>query len=104
MIVQRSPRRGEVLAPDGAITLTFDKPMDQQAVSKALRVERAGSLDTIEGTLSWTDARRVQFVPDAPLSRDATYDVILTQDAAATTGEALQEPFTFRFMTEVIFR
>lgn len=100
VIVQRSPRRGETLAPDGAITLTFDKPMDQQAVSKALRVERAGSLNTIEGTLSWTDARRVQFVPDAPLSRDATYDVILTQDAVAATGEALQEPFTFRFMTE----
>ncbi len=91
-------------SPDSAITLTFDKPMDQQAVSKALRVERAGSLDTIEHYRGQMHAA-CGFVPDAPLSRDATYDVILTQDAAATTRGNPSGAFRFPLHGQrVIFR
>ncbi|MCU0520537.1 MAG: Ig-like domain-containing protein [Anaerolineae bacterium] len=100
IVVQRSPNRGQALAPDGVIALTFDKPMDTQAVSKALRVERAGTTDVIAGTLSWSSTNTVQFTPAQPLPRDTAFDVILTQDAAAETGEPLQEPYTFRFSTD----
>ena len=99
IVVKRNPGRGQTLSPDGVIELTFDKPMDVQAVAKALRVERAGTTDALRGTLAWTDANTVQFTPAEPLPRDATYDVILTQDAAAGTGAVLQEPYTFRFST-----
>ncbi|MCJ7549484.1 MAG: Ig-like domain-containing protein, partial [Anaerolineae bacterium] len=97
ILVQRSPKQGQMLAPDGTIELVFDKPMDQQTVAKALRVERAGTTQTVDGTLSWVDDRTVTFSPSAELPRDETYDVILTQDAKASTGETLRQPYTFRF-------
>ncbi len=99
IVIQHSPSRGQTLTPDGAVELVFDKPMDQQAVAKALRVERAGAAEPIAGTLSWTDNRTAHFQPSAALPRDTSFDVILTQDAAAQTGEPLGAPFTFRFAT-----
>ncbi len=98
IVVQRSPRRGEALLPDSAIELVFDKAMDRQSVAKALSVERAGG-QPIQGTLVWTDPRTVQFEPAESLPRDAAFDVILSQDATALSGEPLREPFTFRFST-----
>jgi alpha-2-macroglobulin len=99
IIIQRSPQRGQALAPNGEIEIVFDKPMDQQAVAKAFRMERAGTSDVVAGTLAWADARTVQFKPQAALDRGASYDVILTQDAQASSGEPLSEPFVFRFAT-----
>jgi len=99
VLIQRSPKRGERLALDAAIELVFDKPMDQAAVAKALRVERAGTTDAVAGDLAWTDDRTAVFSPKASLPRDMTYDVVLTQDAKATTGEPLRHPVTFRFST-----
>ncbi len=99
IIVQRSPQRGQALAPNGEIELIFDKPMDQQAVAKAFHVERAGTAEVVAGTLAWPDTRTVQFKPETELVRGASYDVILTQDAQASSGEPLREPFAFRFAT-----
>ena len=67
VLIQRSPKRGERLAPDGAIELVFDKPMDQAAVAKALRVERAGTTDAVAGDLAWADERTAVFSPKASL-------------------------------------
>jgi len=99
ILVQRSPKQGQMLAPDGTIELVFDKPMDQQTVAKALRVEQAGTTQAVDGTLSWVDDRTATFSPNAELPRGETYDVILTQDAKASTGETLRQPYTFRFST-----
>jgi alpha-2-macroglobulin len=99
IIVQRSPQRGQALAPNGEIELIFDKPMDQQAVAKAFRMERAGTAEVVAGTLAWADARTVQFKPQTVLPRGVAYDVILTQEAQASSGEPLSEPFHFRFAT-----
>ena len=99
IILQRSPQRGETLSPDGTIEIVFDKPMQAEAVAKAFKVQVAGKETTVEGTLSWQDARTVRFEPAADLPRESVYDVILTQDATADSGEPLREPFTFRFAT-----
>ena len=99
IVVQRSPERGEVLDPDGAIELVFDKPMDPEAVSAAFALQLAGSEQPVAGDLTWVDDRSVRFMPAKPLARNSAYDVVLTQNASAESGEPLREPFTFRFST-----
>ncbi|MGC9469746.1 MAG: Ig-like domain-containing protein [Anaerolineae bacterium] len=99
IIVQRSPKRGQSLAPDAAVELVFDKAMDQETVAAAFRLEQSGTGDPVQGSLTWNDDRTMAFKPSAPLPRETTYDVILTQDAVGAGGEPLNQPFTFRFTT-----
>ncbi len=99
IIIQRSPKRGESLKPDGAIEIVFDKPMNQAAVASAFTLQMAGENKPVKGELSWTDARTLRFQPAEALPRDTVFDVILTQNASAATGELLREPYTFRFVT-----
>ena len=99
IIIQRSPKRGESVTPDGVVELVFDKPMNRKAVAKAFTLQQAGEVVAVDGELTWADARTLRFKPAAALPRDTVYDVILTQDATAETGEPLREPYTFRFAT-----
>jgi len=102
IIVQRFPRRGEELAPDGTIELVFDRAMNQTAVASAFTLQTAEEQpQTIEGEIIWPDSegRTMQFTPSEPLERSIVYDVVLTQDATAEDGAPLAEPFTFRFST-----
>ncbi len=99
IIVQRNPKRGESLTPDGAIELVFDKPMNQSAVASAFTLQKAGEGAPVKGELSWINARTLRFRPAETLPRDTVFDVILTQNASAATGELLREPYTFRFAT-----
>ncbi len=99
IIVQRNPKRGESLTPDGAIEIVFDKPMNQSAVASAFTLQKAGENMPVKGELSWADARTLRFQPAEALPRDTIFDVILTQNASAATGELLREPYTFRFAT-----
>ncbi|MGC9395733.1 MAG: Ig-like domain-containing protein, partial [Anaerolineae bacterium] len=99
IIIQRSPKRGESLKPDEAIEIVFDKPMNQPAVASAFTLQLAGENKPVKGELSWADARTLRFQPAEALPRDTVFDVILTQNASAETGELLREPYTFRFAT-----
>ncbi len=99
VVIQRSPKRGESLKPDGAIEIVFDKAMDQSAVARAFTLQKAGEGAPVKGELSWVDARTLRFKPAEALPRDTVFDVILTQNASAATGELLREPYTFRFAT-----
>ena len=100
IVIQRSPRRGENMTPDGSVELVFDQPMDQDAVAEAFTLQPAGEADaTLDGRVSWVDARTMRFTPDEALPRDEIFDVILTQGAVAEGGDPLREPYTFRFAT-----
>ncbi len=102
IIVQRIPRRGEELRPDGVIELTFDRAMNQAATAAAFSLQSAEAQPRrIEGQISWPDpqGRTMRFTPNQPLDRDAVFDTILTQAAVAQDGAPLAEPFTFRFST-----
>jgi hypothetical protein len=99
-VIQRSPARSEPLAPDGAVELVFDRPMDEGAVAKAFKLQPAGQEEVaVAGDFQWVDERTVRFKPVKALARATTYDVILTQDATADSGEPLRQPYTFRFAT-----
>ena len=100
-VIQHSPPRGASLPPDGAVELVFDREMDRQSVEQAFRLQMAGEDPApVDGDLLWVNNRTAQFQPNAPLTRAATYDAILTQDAVADTGDPLREPYTFRFSTQ----
>jgi hypothetical protein len=100
IIVQRFPRRGEELTPDGAIELVFDRAMDQATTADAFTLQSAEEQPKIiEGDIAWPDERTMRFTPAQPLERATVYDVILTQMAVAADGAPLAEPFTFRFNT-----
>lgn len=94
IVVERSPARGEELAPDQPITIVFDREMDQQAVGGALAIS-----PQIAGTFAWSDARTVSFRPEKPWNRNAVYDVVLGQAAKASDGAQLASPYQFRFAT-----
>lgn len=100
IIVQRFPRRGEELKPDGSIELVFDRAMNQAATAGAFTLQVAAEQpNKIEGQVTWTDERSMRFTPKQPLERTTVYDAILTQAATAEDGAPLAEPFTFRFST-----
>ncbi len=98
-VIQRYPQRGESVQPDDAIELVFDREMNPDTVQKALSVHLAGETAPIDGSLIWVNNRTAQFKAAEPLPRATTFDVILTQDALADTGEPLREPYTFRFQS-----
>ncbi len=100
-VIQHAPPRGASLAPDGAVELVFDREMDRQSVERAFQLQRAGEPPAaVDGDLIWVNNRTAQFKPSTPLDRAAVYDAILTQNAASNTGEALRQPYTFRFSTQ----
>lgn len=100
IIVQRFPRRGEELKPDGVIELVFDRAMNQAATAGALTLQLAADQpQKIDGQITWPDERTMRFSPGQPLDRATLYDAILTQAATAADGAPLAEPFTFRFST-----
>jgi hypothetical protein len=100
IIVQRFPRRGEELSPDGVIELVFDRAMNQTATAAAFSLQAAEIPPRpVEGEITWSDDRTLRFAPAQPLDRAHIYDAILDQAAEADDGAPLAEPFTFRFNT-----
>ena len=100
VIVQRFPRRGEELKPDGVIELVFDRAMDQAATANAFTLQPAVAQPRpVEGQVAWPEPQLMRFTPAQPLDRAVVYDAILTQAATAEDGAPLAEPFTFRFST-----
>ena len=64
IIVQRSPRRGEELAPDGSIEFVFDRAMDQATVAAAFTLQPAAEQpQAVAGDITWLDERTMQFTP-----------------------------------------
>ncbi|MEM7030931.1 MAG: Ig-like domain-containing protein [Chloroflexota bacterium] len=100
IVIQRSPRRGETLLPDGSIELFFDRPMNQDTVADALTLQLAAETPVpVSGKITWLTEQGLRFTPTDKLARDKTFDVILTQDALGLNDVPLREPYTFRFMS-----
>lgn len=95
VVIQRTPEPGERLSPNGAIQLVFDRAMDQASVESALKLQ-----PSVDGAVTWPDARTMTFKPAAALPLNATYDVALTQDAKAADGASLAQPYQFRVTTQ----
>lgn len=94
VIVDRSPEEGERLDPEGAISVSFDRPMNTRAVEAAFQTQPA-----VSGRFTWSDGgRKVAFKPATALARDAILDIGIDQSARGADGTALREPFVARFL------
>ena len=92
-VVARTPARGEELAVDAPIVVSFDQPMDEASVKAAFSIEPA-----VSGALA-LKGDKLEFLPEKPLDRGATYEVTLAETAKSSAGLALNRPVSFRVQT-----
>jgi hypothetical protein len=103
-VVASSPSPGEEALLDGAITILFDQPMDEDSVEEAFTIEPLGDEESIEGgdavpgSFSWPQADTLVFTP-ALLERAQDYRVLIGDRAASRNGQRLQEPVELMFQT-----
>jgi uncharacterized protein YfaS (alpha-2-macroglobulin family) len=92
VIIDYLPRPGEELSPGGAVTITFDQPMDPVATQAAVTV-----VPGLPGRFAWSDNNTtLSFTPDT-LERQVHYTVTVGASAASRMGQALPAPFSFSF-------
>ena len=88
------PLPGVELAPDEALTVTFDQPVDAASVEAAFVFD-----PPLAGSFAWSDARTVNFTPQGGWPRAMTYTVTVGTGATAANGLALEDPYVFEAQT-----
>ena len=83
------------------VRVRFNRPMDPGALEGgAFRILQDG--DPLPGTVSFPEEwglREVLFVPERPLFRDTTFQMVVTRDARTRQGRFLREEFRAGFGT-----
>lgn len=91
-IVASYPIDGDkALAPDRPVVITFDRPMNPEAVANALTISPA-----VEGMVEWPAPDRMMIRPNTPWS-EGDYTVTLAAGPLGNQGEPLEAPLTLRF-------
>jgi len=98
-VIDGSPKSGEELAVDGAITMRFDQPMDQESVAAVLLIEDVEGKTAVNGTIAWPQADTLTFTPDAELARKTSYRLRLGEQASGANGLPMVEPVEAYFQT-----
>lgn len=93
-VVYTSPAPGEETTLDGAITIRFDQPMNQESVEAAFELEPAAG-----GSFSWPRPDTVIFTPRSNLERQQSYKLRIAETARSANGMALQDPADFQLQT-----
>ena len=84
-IIYSSPGPGEETLLNGAITVRFDQPMDQESVEAAFSIKPSAN-----GRFSWPRPDTLIFTPSANLKRQQAYSVRIDENAKSANGFALQ--------------
>jgi len=105
-IVYSSPLPGDEVTLDGAITLLFDQPMDQESVESATVVIQQSEFMTetvdatpVEGVFTWPEADTLIFTPRSTLERQQHYILRIEPEAAGENGEQIGRPVELEFQT-----
>ncbi|MBK8985474.1 MAG: Ig-like domain-containing protein [Chloroflexi bacterium] len=98
-VIYSSPSVGEEVLLDGAITLRFDQPMDQNSVAQALAVQNVADDTAVSGSLTWSRPDTVIFTPAGQLNRQQTYRVMVGETAKGANGQAMSAPAEFDLQT-----
>ncbi len=93
-VVYSSPAPGEETLLNGAVTVRFDQPMDQDSVEAAFNIEPAAS-----GSFSWPRPDTLIFTPSANLERQQQYRVRIGENAKSANGMALQSAADLQLQT-----
>jgi alpha-2-macroglobulin len=98
-VVYSSPAVGEEVTLDGAITIRFDQPMDQDSVEEALDIKAVPQETAVSGSTSWPRPDTVIFTPDSQLTREQRYRVTVGKEAAGLNGQAMSAPSELNLQT-----
>jgi uncharacterized protein YfaS (alpha-2-macroglobulin family) len=98
-LVYSSPAPGEEAILDGAITLRFDQPMDQESVENAFQVIPAGATIPVDGSIQWPRPDTMLFTPAGQLERQQQYNVVIANSAASSSGKALRQEVNLQLET-----
>ncbi|MCP4426850.1 MAG: Ig-like domain-containing protein, partial [Chloroflexi bacterium] len=93
-IVYSSPAPGEETLLDGAVTVRFDQPMDQNSVEAAFAIE-----PVVDGRFSWPRPDTLIFTPQSGLKRQQRYNVRIGENAKSANGMALQSAADLQLQT-----
>jgi hypothetical protein len=94
VVVETSPLASGVLPLQGAVTLTFDQPMDRESVEGAVKVDPA-----LPGRFEWENDSTVSFVPDQILPPETRLTVTVADTARSSAGQGLLRAASFNFQT-----
>ncbi len=91
IIIEVSPREGELASAFGQIGVTFAQPMDHNSVEAAFSIH-----PSIEGRFFWAN-ERVWFQPLVAFDPEQSYEARLSGDLLTTAGEtvAVEQTWTF---------
>lgn len=104
-VVYSSPLPGEEVTLDGAITVLFDQPMDQESVEASFLIQESGAVtETVEaapvaGVFSWPETDTLIFTPESTLERERFYKVQIGPEASGSNGELLGQTVDLQFKT-----
>ncbi|MCB9007807.1 MAG: Ig-like domain-containing protein [Ardenticatenaceae bacterium] len=98
-VLYSSPTPGEEVLLDGAITIRFDQPMNQQAVENAFAITPAGGDEKVSGNFSWPRPDTVIFTPQSDYQRRQTYRVQIDETAESANGLTLELPVELLLQT-----
>ncbi len=93
-VIDRLPARGDVLAPNGAITVYFDAPMNRASVEAAFALA-----PQVKGAFSWPDDSTVVFTPQTSFERASRYIVTIGAGAQSQAGLSLAKDVSFKAET-----
>lgn len=88
------PLPGVALSVNDVLTVSFDWPMQAESVAAAFSVTPA-----LQGELTWTDARTVNFAPAGGWPHSKAYIVNIGTEAKSTQDVALAEPYVINVVT-----
>ena len=97
-VIYSSPAPGEEALLDGAITIRFDQPMDQNSVEAAFQVQSEDG-QPVSGSFSWPRPDTVIFTPAAKLSRQSKYQVNISDTATGLQGQPLRQAVDLKLQT-----
>jgi hypothetical protein len=90
-VVSLVPARGEEVAPDAPVVVTFDQPMDPATTKAAFTIE-----PVTPGELK-VQGNALTFLPARPFARGTAYRVTVADSATSAAGLRLQQPVSLRF-------
>ena len=90
-LVYASPMPGEETPINGAITLRFDQPMDQDSVEDAFTITEADNTVNVDGEFTWDEPDTLIFTPKINLKRQHNYKVRVADTAVAANGLNLSQ-------------
>lgn len=99
-VVETIPAVNEELAPDGSITLYFDRPVDCTTADNLRLTSAQGA---VSGRVACEGSALV-FTPDTALRRDTAYTLTADTSLRAADGTALPAPYTLALQTAGFLR